>query len=79
MSRKHKHKNDHILKPITMEEATALACGKIIYQLGTVEDRETGKTIGKSLMFYERDKPEEQAKHWDLIFFDDGRLMVNEW
>lgn len=84
MSRKRKKRGEKydILKPISLDEADRLACGKMIYQLGVVHDME-GNILGKGLIFmenfYETGQPEEQAKMWSLHMFDDGRLMIDEW
>ena len=84
MGRKRKKRGEKydILKPITLQEADDLACGKMIYQLGVVHDME-GNILGKGLIFrenfYETGTPEEKAKTWSLHMLDDGRLLINEW
>lgn len=79
MSRKRRHrKTNYIVKPITFDEVKELTCGKIIYFFGDLMDS-SGNILGKSLMFYERDKPEEIAQRWSLHLYDDGRMMIVEW
>ena len=82
MNRKHKQ-NKHrrkrtICRPITFDEVKVLTCGKIIYFFGDLMDG-SGNIVGKSLMFYERDKPEEVAQKWSLQIYDDGNMMIAEW
>ena len=88
MRRKHKHREDNgwcherLAKPITMEEANALTCGKMFYQFHFLYDQEDN-IIGKTLIFmenfYETGQPEEAATKWSILVFDDGRLMISEW
>ena len=79
MKRKGKHrKNEIVCRPITFDEAKYLTCGKLIYYFGDLTDMD-GNIIGKALMFYERDKPEEIAQRWTLQLYDDGRMMIAEW
>lgn len=79
MSRKRKHKEKGIVcRPITFDEVKELTCGKIIYFFGDLMDG-CGNIIGKSLEFYERDKPEEIAQRWSLQLHDDGYMTIAEW
>lgn len=79
MNRKHKHRRKRTFcRPITFDEVKELTCGKIIYYFGDLNDC-SGNIVGKSLMFYERDKPEEIAQRWSLHLYDDGSMMIAEW
>ena len=79
MSRKRRHrKPDYIVKPITFDEVKELTCGKIIYFFGDLMDS-CGNILGKSLQFYESDKPEEIAQRWSLQLYDDGRMTIVKW
>ena len=79
MRRKRKRRERGIpCRPITFDEVKELTCGKLIYYFGDLMDS-SGNILGKSLMFYERDKPEEIAQRWSLQLYDDGRMMIAEW
>ena len=79
MKNKYHHKNENsLLKPITMEEATDLTRCKLIYEFHSLYD-ENDNIIGKSMIFMESDKPEEEAQKWSLCMFDDGRMMIKKW
>ena len=82
MSRKHKNKKSHTVRPISIGEADALTRGKMIYQFSFLYDQDYN-IIGRSLIFmenfYETGQLEEQTKRWSLLFYDDGRLMIHEW
>ena len=79
MKDERKYKNNNpVANPITMRGASDLIRGKLVYDFHFVEN-DAGDIIGKAVMFYERDKPEEKARRWTLLILDDGSLLIAEW